>query len=144
MPVTAHILCRAPAFGSGTSAWVYGHIVCLALQVSCSDVMDSVGGESTGVPLLLVDVRGEEEMAVSAIPGALHLPAAEDKTQPHGWWVGAGCVGHCSMSTASLARIQGQGCCRRARRLNPHLTLGLVVIIMAATVTLHLQGHHES
>jgi hypothetical protein len=57
--------------------------------------MDSVGGESTAVPLLLVDVRGEEEMAVSAIPGALHLPATEDKTQPHGWWVNEGRVpGH--------------------------------------------------
>lgn len=49
--------------------------------------MDSVSGESTGPPLLLVDVRSEEEVAVSTIPGALHIAAVEDKTQPHGWWV---------------------------------------------------------
>lgn len=57
------------------------------MQVATSDIVDAVDAGSGVTPLLLVDVRTEEEWAVSAMPGALHLPVQEDPGSTMGWWV---------------------------------------------------------
>mmetsp|Transcript_17900 Transcript_17900/g.46844 ORF Transcript_17900/g.46844 Transcript_17900/m.46844 type:complete len:368 (+) Transcript_17900:2168-3271(+) len=54
------------------------------LQIGSIEVMDAVTGNSES-PMLLVDVRSEEEVLVSTIPGAIHCPAEKDDSLPHGW-----------------------------------------------------------
>lgn len=52
-------------------------------QAGATEVMDAVAGRDPR--LVLVDVRGGDEVGVSALPGALHLPAHPDDAAPHGW-----------------------------------------------------------
>eukprot|EP00983_Pelagomonas_calceolata_P051974 1142642-Pelagomonas_calceolata.AAC.18 len=59
---------------------------CFVPQIGSIEVMDAVTGNSES-PMLLVDVRSEEEVLVSTIPGAIHCPAEKDDSLPHGWWV---------------------------------------------------------
>ncbi len=60
--------------------------VYVSLQIGTMDVIDWVDGASvSSAPLLLVDVRSHEEVSVSTLPGALHLPVQEDSSEPLGW-----------------------------------------------------------
>ncbi len=54
------------------------------MQISTLDVIDAVDGTGHS-QLLLIDVRGAEEVAVSTLPGALHVPVVEDEAAALGW-----------------------------------------------------------
>lgn len=43
--------------------------------------------------VLLIDVRTQEEIEVSGIPGAIHAPAVANASAVRGWWVQAAGVG---------------------------------------------------
>lgn len=53
-------------------------------QVGCTEVMDALTGNSS-IPMLLIDVRSQEEVEVSTIPGAVHCPAFEQAGLTLGW-----------------------------------------------------------
>jgi hypothetical protein len=55
-------------------------------QVGSIEAMDAAGS-GAGLPMLLVDVRTQEEVDVSSIPGSIHCPAVQEASMQHGWCV---------------------------------------------------------
>ncbi|KAL6751356.1 hypothetical protein V8C86DRAFT_683944 [Haematococcus lacustris] len=60
-----------------------------SLQVGCTELMDDLSGHGSPKLLLLVDVRGAEEVAVSSIQGSVHVPAVPDSSAALGWRLGS-------------------------------------------------------
>ncbi|GFH20406.1 uncharacterized protein HaLaN_17518 [Haematococcus lacustris] len=58
-------------------------------RVGCTELMDDLSGHGSPKLLLLVDVRGAEEVAVSSIQGSVHVPAVLDSSAALGWRLGS-------------------------------------------------------
>lgn len=69
--------------------------------------------------VLLIDVRTQEEIEVSGIPGAIHAPAVANASAVRGWWVQA-LRGRGGLRAQATAEVCISGICCRLSALQQH------------------------